>query len=864
MNKTAKNLYELDSFKKQYEAILNLSVYAEVPIEKNESELKTIVKEIDWNNCLSIASFLAFSEESYHQKAALRIAQASIIYNKNNPAILSSAAYVLNCLTNYVAVDLAMRRDYISPDIYKSFSILQNLERLKGLMDNQISIFSKDYFLNKTQSEVYKYFLENYSISLSAPTSAGKSFIILATIFKEIENLISKNRHSRDIYEILIIVPTRALINQTRKSIERSIVEFEKFTDIQIETFPESEIQKNKRVIISIFTQERLHWELKENSSFKPNIVVIDEAQKISEANRGLLLERTLRTILDRNPEARMIFASPFSRNPEIFLNKLSIGQKKSVVVKTFFAAVSQNLLWITPTMGNSCRWNVRLFCEEFSIDLGEVHLNYKPETDKKKLAYIAYEFHKTGPTLIYSNGASDAEKIAEILVNLKSDADKNNLMLPPEITDAIDFISKAIHPNYALVRTLKYGIAFHYGNMPEKVREVVEDLFSSGKIEMLVCTSTLLEGVNLPAKNLVMYKPCRGRNNPLSSNDFWNLAGRAGRWGKEFTGNVVLISPNDWKEQIELTKKNIKPIEFASDQNLSGDEKFINFLQNEGPLKDSNNSREAFSNFLFYDIDHLSKFKLPLDLNKQLIKFYDDLPFPPDLLNRNPGVSPFAMVRLWDYFNENSINLRELLPPDISSGNVYFPLVTLIENMYTCLQSNSRAGKRAKYLAILILNWTRGLPLREIIAKALKHEKENGLNKSLQTVIRDLLNDINNFVRFEFLRDINCYCEVLKAFYIAKDQIELVDQVPDFSKSLELGVGTITQASLLSLGFSRTSAIEISSFWPNVQMTRAECLSYLENWDIDKVDLPVIIKKEIKKIINKGNPSNFVSNLNS
>ena len=80
-----------------------------------------------------------------------------------------------------------MRREYLSPDIYESFSILQNLERLKGLMENQISIFSKDYFLNKTQSEVYKYFLKNYSVSLSAPTSAGKSFIILATIFKEIE-----------------------------------------------------------------------------------------------------------------------------------------------------------------------------------------------------------------------------------------------------------------------------------------------------------------------------------------------------------------------------------------------------------------------------------------------------------------------------------------------------------------------------------------------------------------------------------------------------------------------------------------------------------------------------------------------------
>ena len=46
-------------------------------------------------------------------------------------------------------------------------------------------------------------------------------------------------------------------------------------------------------------------------------------------------------------------------------------------------------------------------------------------------------------------------------------------------------------------------------------------------KRQYLVCTSTLLEGVNLPAKSIIIRKPTRGQGNPLNQNDFWNLAGR-------------------------------------------------------------------------------------------------------------------------------------------------------------------------------------------------------------------------------------------------------------------------------------------------------------------------------------------------
>jgi len=73
-----------------------------------------------------------------------------------------------------------------------------------------------------------------------------------------------------------------------------------------------------------------------------------------------------------------------------------------------------------------------------------------------------------------------------------------------------------------------------------------IERLFRSGKIRLLVCTSTLVEGVNLSCRTIVLRGPQKGRGRPMEAHDFWNLAGRAGRWGNEFQGNIVCIDPNN------------------------------------------------------------------------------------------------------------------------------------------------------------------------------------------------------------------------------------------------------------------------------------------------------------------------------
>jgi hypothetical protein len=110
--------------------------------------------------------------------------------------------------------------------------------------------------------------------------------------------------------------------------------------------------------------------------------------------------------------------------------------------------------------------------------------------------------------------------------------------------------VKEAIHPKYALAETVLHGVGFHYGDMPTLLRKTLEEQFDSGVLNYLISTSTLLHGVNLPARNLFLYRPFKGANRPLGSVDFWNLAGRAGRLGREFAGNVFLIDYDSWDSE--------------------------------------------------------------------------------------------------------------------------------------------------------------------------------------------------------------------------------------------------------------------------------------------------------------------------
>lgn len=142
------------------------------------------------------------------------------------------------------------------------------------------------------------------------------------------------------------------------------------------------------------------------------------------------------------------------------------------------------------------------------------------------------------------------------------------------------------IHKDYYLADCLAHGVAFHFGSLPQVIRNKVEKLFKKGEIKYLFCTSTLLEGVNLPAKNIFILSNKKHRSN-MSKIDFWNLAGRAGRLNFELFGNVFCIREEikDWKNTTVLTGKSTTQLQINATHQIDKNEKILNSYYNRNKL---------------------------------------------------------------------------------------------------------------------------------------------------------------------------------------------------------------------------------------------------------------------------------------
>lgn len=337
----ADKLYQLNSFHRQYEALLILSVCDSISAIEREQNREELLSCIDWNNILGIASVLCQSQNSIHLDAALRIAQTCLVISSCTSIQKSAAAYILESLTNRLAIEMSIKRNYLAQDYANAFSIQQKIETSKTIFQSSIFVNNKLYELNKFQSEVYNKYKANDAISISAPTSAGKSFV-LYTILTE---ALLKGR-----INVVYIVPTRALISQVESDLTDHFHKNNIKDKIKLSTVPpiheEVDVQKSN---IFVFTQERLHWFLVNNAE-KPisiDLLIIDEAHKIEDGNRGILLQQKLEDLVKDNEHIKVYFSSPFTSNPEILLDNVHRDIRKAKV-NTQFVAVNQNLIYVS------------------------------------------------------------------------------------------------------------------------------------------------------------------------------------------------------------------------------------------------------------------------------------------------------------------------------------------------------------------------------------------------------------------------------------------------------------------------------------------------------------------------------------
>jgi len=415
-------------------------------------------------------------------------------------------ALYVNKKTESIARDLTIRvLDQIR--FYDGFTvIIRHLVRKSGLFPYLKSEFEQHslneklllsvykpknredgFIFHSLQKKVYTSLIDKKNIVLSASTSVGKSAIVDSLIY------------SKEFNKIVIIVPTIALIDETRRRLSR-------LKDSKFQVISHGSQKINQENVVYVLTQERV---LERDDLHNIDLLILDEFYKLN---------------IDSEDDFRAITLNvAFS-----FLLKNS---------KQFYL-IGPNIKSISG-LDYLGRDYIFLSSDFSTVALNVYEYNLPTNDDVRFLKVTELLNADKSCTLIYCQSPNSVVKLAEKLISSKSlELSINEVDID---TSLIEWLKDSYHEDWIVLRALQCGIGIHHGALPRAIQQEMIKLFNNGSVKILLCTSTIIEGVNTSAKNVIVYD--RRNANPLVSMfTYKNIQGRAGRMGRYFVGNVHCI----------------------------------------------------------------------------------------------------------------------------------------------------------------------------------------------------------------------------------------------------------------------------------------------------------------------------------
>jgi superfamily II DNA/RNA helicase len=345
------------------------------------------------------------------------------------------------------------------------------------------STHSEKFIFHSMQLKIFNLLMAGHNVVLSAPTSMGKSAIA--------DSLLASGKYSR----VVIVVPTIALIDETRRRVA------EKFSHSYEIIYHSSQAARAFRKTIYILTQERVN---ERKDILDIDLFIIDEFYKLAFKRTGY--------------DERAVSLN-------IALSKLLVSSKQFFMIGPSIDdvvglnALGKNYFFI-PSSFNTVALNV------FKYDLDA---NAK-ESKNKALIKILQSREMANQTLIYCKSPNAAAEIATLLI-MEGFSDVYD-------SEYVNWVRDKYSPTWSYSKAIGAGIGIHHGALPRAIQQFTVDLFNSGVLKILICTSTIIEGVNTTAENVIIYD---NRNGVGSIDRFThnNIKGRAGRMNVHFVGNV-------------------------------------------------------------------------------------------------------------------------------------------------------------------------------------------------------------------------------------------------------------------------------------------------------------------------------------
>ncbi|SDS99422.1 Helicase conserved C-terminal domain-containing protein [Pseudarthrobacter equi] len=796
--------------------------------------------ELDVPRLLRFADILSHSELPLHRELAYTVVAllhelvATDMLDSDMAATVSGFTEAIMIeLGNFPAIKTLRRRSELELVPPQSKEVTRALKHAIQETSQGDSVFTD------AQATIVRSLEGASFFSFSGPTSLGKSFIIKDTLFGLVQKPELENR------SIVVLVPTKALITQTVADLREVLAGL---PEVHISPHPQLSyfLRKQFSRTVFVFTPERLLSYLPK-APREIDYLFVDEAQKvISEHDtRSPLYYHAINETL-RKFATKLIFASPNIDNPEIFLQLFQKSSEGSIAVPE--RTVSQRRYLVD---------FVDRKVSHFEQHFGTADNEYPIPPQWSNKFDVVRDLSRSNQSIVYINSARGT------VMGACEFADSLPERHDPRLSSLAAFAAENVHEDYYLIRCLKKGVAFHHGRMPQDLRDKIEELFSAtdSPLQFVFCTSTLLEGVNLPAKNIFVLSDRHGLK-MLTRLDFENLIGRAGRLTYDFSGNVVCIrdKATTWQG---TTRELIRG---------AGTHKAESFLVNprkgrkkeytdiervltgkplpKGRSEEARKATEQYASILTlhelygqssplkdYFVDRIDNAK---DILK---KVSQSIAVPQEILRNAPDIPSGSQDGVWNRMKADPASAR-LVPADadLTKTSTYHAVLLRLYSEYDWNRQESTAPDslvpkrktsmdpitaRLRYWANLMRNWTSGKPLSQIIKGSIRYYETNGEitfrdfdsettyttetfirsdPRHINLVIEETLLDIEVGLRFKIMRYLQNHYELAR-LALGEDEAGM-----NLASLVEYGTSDVVAIALQDAGLSRGAALKVAS----------------------------------------------------
>src|SRR5690554_1804342 len=685
---------------------------------------------------------------------------------------------------------------------FSSFdSFISELNTAVSQYKNEIKVKENVFLLTDFQKDIWDKCTASDFVGISAPTSAGKSFII---VLKAIENILDSGGN------VVYVVPTLSLISQVIRDFHQKLREFE-INNYEISTSYNENTKTNK---IYVLTPERAISAYNEDD--KPfgnvNTFIVDEIQNIErienkkDERAKILFDSLVELSFSYDPNL-IIFSGPRvtglkDMGFDIFEeeNTIEVQSNSSPVAnftysifkkgkKYYFKQYSQ-----LNNKSSSIEIKNNGFIKIGGKQYNEAYFNY--------LATVINSLGENNKNVVFAPSSGSARKIAiNLAKRIKHQTVKDGTM------DSLkDYISSTVHPKYDLIDTLKNKVAYHHGKVPLHIRNVLEYSINEKMIDNIVCTTTLMQGVNLPAQNVIMrngYLSTRKINDEmpeLTNYEISNLRGRAGRLLKDVIGRTYVLDENAFKKETEqhtLFQDENKPLKSGYGNIFEKHKQKINvsIFNNKSISSESNEDFQFLITYIRYTIlkhkENSYKRLNSVGINyseeqtKQIYNYLSkSISVPLEICFKNRYIDPLVVDKIYRKINDYNLPSSST---DYNLADDLYNLVNKIQSDFPELYKK-HFGERtlSKPFFYTVSNWAKEQPLSEILSSDYFNNSDN-IDKTIDEIQKDICYELT---------------ALLKPFYTVKDLES------KFVNCIEMGAYNPITIHLININIPREVAL--------------------------------------------------------